>query len=423
MRKLLAAGVLISALIVACETKTPVGPAGLTPTTSTTTTSSPTTAPTTSSTTTTSVIIRSLALAYQAFNPPPNIPAQMTLFARLLTASSAPGGLFGLLEQSAPENEYEITGVYAMMNGTSGTVTGTLGNSLDPLELGGVFIGRLTAKTSSGCTAERDFSGTLSRLTLVWHGDAPGTSTCSPSPLNIPEFTMLRSDPSAPLPTTTSVNCTASLSPTSDLNVPAAGGTRSVTVTTQAGCGWTAQSLVPWITGVSPASGTGTGTVSYTVAATTAERVDNSALRIASLPFPVSQLGPPADLWSPVAVACSTPSPAQTVTITVQNRGGTSAPASQTTIDFIGSENALLDPAIRNNGILAAGAQTTISAPIPDDCYTGCCPTETCSFSVVIDSRVPQDVVESDEVNNVIKLATCSRPNLGLTAGSSRTPK
>jgi hypothetical protein len=418
MRKLLAAGVLISALIMACETKTPVGPAGLTPTTSTTTTSSPTTTPTTSSTTTTSVIIRSLSMSYQAFNPPPNVPAQMTLFARLLTPSSAPGDAFGLLEQSAPENEYEITGVYVMGNGTTGSVTGTLGNSLDPLELGGVFIGHLNAKTTSGCTAERDFSGTLSRLTLQWHGDAPGTSTCSPSPLNIPEFTMLRSDPGAPLPTTSSVNCTYSLNPTSDPSVPTAGGTRSVSVVTQAGCGWTAQSLVSWITGVQPSSGTGTTVISYTVAATTAERSDPAALRIASINFPVTQGGTPADLWSPVAVACSAPSPAQTVTITVQNKGGTTAPASQTTIDFVGSESATLDPAIRNNGILAAGASTTISAPIPEDCYTGCCPSETCSFSVVIDSRVPQDVVESDEVNNVIKLATCSRPNAGLTAPS-----
>ena len=354
-------------------------------------------------------------MSFAAFNPPTNMPAQMTLFARLLTPSSVPGDFAGLLEQSAPENEYEITGVYVMGNGTTGTVTGVLGNSLDPLELGGVFIGRLTAKTTSGCQAEREFSGSLSRLTLVWHGDAPGTSTCTPSPLNIPEFTMLRSDPSAPLPTTSSTNCTVSLNPTSDTSVPASGGTRSVTVVTQAGCGWTAQSLVSWITGVSPASGTGTTVISYTVAATTAERSDAAALRIASLNFPVSQGGPPADLWSPVAVSCSAPSPTQTVTITVQNRGGTTAPASQTTIDF-NSDDTTLDPAVRNNGILAPGASTTISAPVPPDCYTGCCPSETCSFSVSIDSRNPQDVVESDEVNNVIKLATCSRPNAGLTA-------
>jgi hypothetical protein len=344
-------------------------------------------------------------MSFAAFNPPPNMPAQMTLFAKLLTPSSVPGDFAGLLEQSAPENEYEITGVYVMGNGTTGTVTGVLGNSLDPLELGGVFIGRLTAKTTSGCQAEREFSGTLSRLTLVWHGDAPGTSTCTPSPLNIPEFTMLRSDPSAPLPTTSSTNCTVSLSPSSDLGVPAAGGTRSVNVVTQAGCGWTAQAVASWITGVTPTSGTGPGAVSYTVSATTTERSDNAALRIASLNFPVSQVGPPADLVPLSPVSCST---TQTVSITVRNQGGTTAPASQTTIDFFGSEDDL-DPTILNNGILAAGGSITLTTPIPSDCYSGST-TQTCSFSIVVDSRVPQDVVESDDVNNVIKTASCTRP-------------
>jgi hypothetical protein len=231
---------------------------------------------------------------------------------------------------------------------------------------------------------------------------------------------MLRSDPSAPLPTTSSTNCTTSLNPTSDTSVPASGGTRSVTVVTQAGCGWTAQSLVSWITGVSPASGTGTTVISYTVAATTAERSDAAALRIASLNFPVSQGGPPADLAPSGTATCSTVTTAggaQTVTLTVQNRGGTTAPASQTTFDFIGSEDPD-DPTIRNNGILAAGASVMLQAvTIPGDCYGGF-PTESCNMTISIDSSGA--VAESDEVNNVIKLATCSRPALGLTAGLDR---
>ncbi|HEX8287026.1 MAG TPA: BACON domain-containing carbohydrate-binding protein, partial [Pyrinomonadaceae bacterium] len=45
----------------------------------------------------------------------------------------------------------------------------------------------------------------------------------------------------------------------------AAGGTGSLSVTTSAGCAWSAAATVPWITITSGASGTGNGTVSFTV--------------------------------------------------------------------------------------------------------------------------------------------------------------
>jgi hypothetical protein len=59
--------------------------------------------------------------------------------------------------------------------------------------------------------------------------------------------------------------CTYSLSPTSQ-SFGAAGGPGSVTVTANAGCGWTATSQANWITINSGASGTGNGLVNYTVA-------------------------------------------------------------------------------------------------------------------------------------------------------------
>ena len=48
---------------------------------------------------------------------------------------------------------------------------------------------------------------------------------------------------------------------------PPAGGAGSVRVATAAGCGWTAASDAPWVTLLSGASGTGSGRVSYAVAA------------------------------------------------------------------------------------------------------------------------------------------------------------
>ena len=62
--------------------------------------------------------------------------------------------------------------------------------------------------------------------------------------------------------------CTYSINPTS-VTVAAAAGTGSVAVTAGSGCAWTAVSNDAWITVTGGASGTGNGTVSYSVAANT----------------------------------------------------------------------------------------------------------------------------------------------------------
>lgn len=81
--------------------------------------------------------------------------------------------------------------------------------------------------------------------------------------------------------------CSFSINPTS-ASFAAAGGTGSVTVTTQAGCNWTAASNSSFITVTSGASGSGSGTVNYSVAANTgASR--NGSLTIAGLTHSVSQ--------------------------------------------------------------------------------------------------------------------------------------
>jgi hypothetical protein len=67
---------------------------------------------------------------------------------------------------------------------------------------------------------------------------------------------------------TQSPGCSIDVSPVSH-TVEATGGTRSVAVGAAPGCNWTASSNVPWITVTSGSSGDGSGTVTFTVAATT----------------------------------------------------------------------------------------------------------------------------------------------------------
>jgi len=84
--------------------------------------------------------------------------------------------------------------------------------------------------------------------------------------------------------------CVISLLPTS-VSMPAAGGSSSTAVTTNAGCAWTATSQAPWITITPPASGSGNGSVAFTVAANVAPTARNSSITVAGVIFAVSQAG------------------------------------------------------------------------------------------------------------------------------------
>lgn len=84
--------------------------------------------------------------------------------------------------------------------------------------------------------------------------------------------------------------CSFSINPTS-ASFAAAGGSASVTVTTTAGCNWTAVSNNSFITITSGASGSGNGTVTYAVAANVSSLPRSGSMTIAGLTFSVSQAG------------------------------------------------------------------------------------------------------------------------------------
>lgn len=85
--------------------------------------------------------------------------------------------------------------------------------------------------------------------------------------------------------------CTYSISPTS-ASFSASGGTGSVSVSTQAGCAWNASSGATWMTITSGSSGTGNGTVNYSIAANTEGSSRTAGSTIAGRVFSVSQAAP-----------------------------------------------------------------------------------------------------------------------------------
>jgi hypothetical protein len=83
--------------------------------------------------------------------------------------------------------------------------------------------------------------------------------------------------------------CSYSISPTS-ANFTVSGGTGSVSVTTQAGCPWTASSGAAWMTITSGSSGTGNGNVNYSISSNTGSS-RTSGSTIAGRVFTVTQSG------------------------------------------------------------------------------------------------------------------------------------
>lgn len=87
--------------------------------------------------------------------------------------------------------------------------------------------------------------------------------------------------------------CAPSVSPLSQSSFGAAGGTGASAVTTAAGCVWNAASSAAWLTITSGASGSGPGSVGFTVAPNASTASRTATLTIAGATFTINQSGAP----------------------------------------------------------------------------------------------------------------------------------
>lgn len=130
--------------------------------------------------------------------------------------------------------------------------------------------------------------------------------------------------------TTVTGSCAISLSSTASISAPATGSKGTISITTGSACKWTASSPQPWIN-VSPVSGTGSGSVSYTMLSNNGPP-RQTTITIASHPFTVSQAAAAALSTVPAPKLSSTTltfgsvnlgSVGTTRTVTLTNTGGT----------------------------------------------------------------------------------------------------
>jgi hypothetical protein len=136
------------------------------------------------------------------------------------------------------------------------------------------------------------------------------------------------------------IPCSWAISPMSQ-SVAAAGGTGSSTITTAAGCAWTATSNNTWIAVTAGASGSANGTVTFTIAANTAGTIRTGTLTAAGHTFTVTQAAACSYAISPVSR--SHPAAGGTGTVAVTTTSGcnwtATSPASWVTITSGASGN------------------------------------------------------------------------------------
>src|SRR6185503_4268434 len=90
--------------------------------------------------------------------------------------------------------------------------------------------------------------------------------------------------------TPTITSCSYQTAPNS-ASFSSPGGSGSITVTANSGCQWTAVSNKKWITITSGASGTGNGSVTYSVARNQGRNARSGSITVAGMTFVVNQAG------------------------------------------------------------------------------------------------------------------------------------
>ena len=138
-----------------------------------------------------------------------------------------------------------------------------------------------TARTGSGSVAisVEQNDGTAVRQ---------GTVTVAGQP-----FTVTQTARTSPAPVPAPAQCTPSVQP-AEQEVAAAAQSESVDLETGASCAWTATSHDAWITITSPARGTGSARIQFSITANTGSAARTGRLTVAGLPVAIRQLPPAA---------------------------------------------------------------------------------------------------------------------------------
>jgi len=240
-----------------------------------------------------------------------------------------------------------LLGVYT--GSSVGALTSIAGNDDDPV------LSALTSRVTFNAV-----SGTTYRIAVDGYGNASGNLGLN--------WNLVQT-------------CSYSLSPTT-LSVAAGGGTGSLGVTAGTGCAWTAASNSSFITISSGASGTGNGTVGFSIAANPNTVQRTGTITAAGQTFTVTQAANMASAIQLAAATSSVNESARKVLINVTRTGSTSAPASVDYATADGTASKLRDYTQTLGTLNFAAGETskTVTVFITDDTLQE--PAETFSFTL-----------------------------------------
>ena len=174
--------------------------------------------------------------------------------------------------------------------------------------------------------------------------------------------------------------CTYAISP-QDQNVASSGGSGSFTVNTAGGCAWTAVANVPWLSVTAGGSGTGGGTVQFTVAANTGA-ARSGTITAGAQTFTVNQAAACNPVVAPDAIAAPPAGGSQNVSVTAAAGCAWTAVSNATWVAIAagasGSGNGTVQLDIQpNTGPPRSGAATIAGKTVAVTQESGC------TFSIV----------------------------------------
>ena len=178
-----------------------------------------------------------------------------------------------------PLNNFTLTVSRA---GTGGggvaTNTGTL------IWSGNTSTASYSSGTSVTLTATADSYSTFTS----WSGcDSTSGDTCTVSMTAAKNVTVTFDE---------TTSCAYQIEPTIQV-FTASGGSDTVNITTSPGCSWTLSNTLPWVTITSGSSGTGAGTVNYSVSTDFGEYAQTGTITVAGQTFTVIQENPHTDIF------------------------------------------------------------------------------------------------------------------------------
>jgi hypothetical protein len=226
---------------------------------------------------------------------------------------------------------------------------------------------------------------------------------------------------------------------TTEQTVPAAGGSGGITVTAASGCGWRAQADAGWVTLTAGTTGTGAGSVSFTVAANPGTTTRSASIVVAGQTLKVTQQANAAPPPPPTATDCSvtvTPkdvsflasgTPSNSIAVTALSSCAWSASSGASWITLTGRTSGTGNGTVTfsiasNNGAARSGALTIGDQTVPISQAAGAV---SCSYTVtplttsVAAAGGPGPQVSVDTQTGCAWTAASTATWVTITSGSS----